>query len=302
VISPVVHHIAVLVCCVGAWRLLSTGQWTWRAPRLGVALWQLFGFAALTSVLGLPLQVALAPYDAATAVALWRATGDVASGRVPAELGAARLVLAAVTVGGAAAALAAVVGGQWRAVRQRRRHVDALSLVARRDAAAGDAVVLDHPAGAAYCVPGTSIVVVSAGVLRALEEAEVAAVLAHEQAHLRARHDVVLLPFVVARRLLARVPGIRSAGESVALLVEMCADDDAARTHGPEVVHRALVRLGGAGSVAPPGTLAATVAVALRARRLATPVTPLRRSVRILLAVGGASVALTPLSQLLWPV
>jgi Zn-dependent protease with chaperone function len=296
------HHVAVFVCCVGAWRLLSAGRWTWRAPRLGVALWQLLGFATLTSVLGLPLQVALAPSEAATAVALWRVAGDLVSGRVPAGLGPVRLVMLAAVIGCAVAVLAAVGWGQWRAVGLRRRHLDALALVARYDAAAGDAVVLDHPAGAAYCVPGTSVVVVSTGVLRALEAAEVAAVLAHERAHLRARHDVVLLPFLVAARLLARVPGVRSMGEAVALLVEMCADDDAARTHGRDVVHRALVRLAAAGTVGPPGTLAATGAAGVRARRLAAPVAPLRRSVRILLAVGGVSAALTPLSQLLWPV
>jgi Zn-dependent protease with chaperone function len=301
VISPVMHHVAVLVCCVGAGRLLSTGRWTSRAPRLGVALWQLLGFATLTSALGLPAQIALAPYETAPAVALWRAAGDAISGRVPVGLGPVRSAVLAATAGCAVMVLAAVGWGQWRAVRQRRRHVDALALVARHDAAAGDAVVLDHPAGAAYCVPGTSVVVVSAGVLRTLGAAEVAAVLAHERSHLRARHDVVLLPFVVAGRLLARVPGVRAAGESVALLVEMCADDDAARIHGRAVVHRALVRLAGTGSGGPPGTLAATGAVVLRARRLAAPVAPLRRSARILLAVGGVSVALTPLSQLVWP-
>jgi hypothetical protein len=49
----------------------------------------------------------------------------------------------------------------------------------------------------AYCLPGVrSRVVLSEGTLSALTDTEVAAILSHERAHLRARHDLVLEAFI----------------------------------------------------------------------------------------------------------
>jgi hypothetical protein len=299
--SPVVHHVAVLACCAVVWLPLSRARWTWRAPRVGVALWQLLSLAAVASVVGLPLQVALAPYGEPVPLALTRITGDLVAGRAVAVLGPGHLTLVIATLTGVALLGGAVVVGHCRAMRVRRRHLDALALVARPDAAAGGAMVLDHPGAAVYCVPGTSVVVVSAGVLRAFTPAELAAVMAHERAHLRARHDVVLLPFVVAGRLLGRPRWLRAAYESVTLLVEMCADDAAARAQGRAAVRRALLRLVDVAVATPPGTLGAAAGVTARAQRLAGPVDALPAPVRFLLVSAGILIATTPLSQLFWP-
>ena len=69
-----------------------------------------------------------------------------------------------------------------------------------------DVRVLDHEVPLAYCLPGrrTSRVVVSAGTLGLLAGDEVDAVLAHERAHLRARHDLVLEAFDVLHRAFPR--------------------------------------------------------------------------------------------------
>ncbi len=49
----------------------------------------------------------------------------------------------------------------------------------------------------AYCLPGVrSRVVLSEGTLSALSDTELAAILSHERAHLRARHDLVLEAFI----------------------------------------------------------------------------------------------------------
>ena len=79
------------------------------------------------------------------------------------------------------------------------------SLLAHGDPKAPGALVIDYPAAAAYCLPGIrSQIVVSVGTLDLLAPAELAAVLAHERAHVRARHDLVLIPFTSLRRAFPR--------------------------------------------------------------------------------------------------
>jgi Zn-dependent protease with chaperone function len=143
-------------------------------------------------------------------------------------------------------------------VRARRRHRALLALIARH----GDegTLVLDHPAAAAYCLPGTfqSRVVVSAGTLELLDRAELAAVLAHERAHVRERHDLVLIPFASLRQIF---PGFRLVArcmDAVELLIEMRADDRAKRHRHPRLLATALLRFAAARpAAAPSGALAA---------------------------------------------
>ena len=113
----------------------------------------------------------------------------------------AGLVLLALLVWILLAASAAVL-------RARQRQRALLSLLAHGDPKVPGALVVDYPTAAAYCLPGLrSAIVISAGTLDLLDSAELAAVLAHERAHLRERHDLVLLPFVA---LPVRLPGRRS--------------------------------------------------------------------------------------------
>src|SRR5204862_7881841 len=103
-------------------------------------------------------------------------------------------------------------------LRARRRQRELLSLLGHGDPKVPGALVVDHPAAAAYCVPGLrSRIVVSAGALNLLDQAELAAVLAHERAHLRARHDLVLLPFGALVRAFPRARLARRAQVAVAL-------------------------------------------------------------------------------------
>ena len=107
---------------------------------------------------------------------------------------------------GASAALLALlcwvlIASAGAVLRDRRRHRALLSLLAHGDPKVPGALVVDYPAAAAYCVPGLrSRIVISAGALDLLDQAELAAVLAHERAHLRERHDLVLLPFTALAR------------------------------------------------------------------------------------------------------
>jgi Zn-dependent protease with chaperone function len=97
--------------------------------------------------------------------------------------------------------------------------------------------------------------VLSEGILTTLTDSELAAVLAHERAHLRERHDLVVLPFVAWGATAAWVPGMAKAQAAVAALVEMRADDVANAHVGSAALAGALRRVNGAGSLVSDQTL-----------------------------------------------
>lgn len=190
------------------------------------------------------------------------------------------------------------IGTNLRAARARHRElVDALAEPDDGGRAAGIRV-LAHATPTAYCLPGRrSRVVLTQGALTALPTDELAAVLAHERAHLRGRHDLLIEYFTVLHH---SVPGpVRSpeALREVRLLVEALADRAAVRTSGPLTTARALMTL--AQGQAPEASLGAggDGTTAARMRLLAAdPVSPLVTAVMYLYA--GVVVAL-PLT-LLW--
>jgi len=182
----------------------------------------------------------------------------------------------------------------------RRRQRELLALLAHGDPKAPGALVVDYPAAAAYCLPGIrSQIVVSAGTLNLLAPAELAAVLAHERAHVRARHDLVLIPFTSLRRALPRSAVTAQAYRTVALLVEMMADDRALRVRGliPRELATALLRFGTAGADgAPAGALAAAEGeLTARVNRLLTPPRPLPRHTQLAVITGSAALVALPL-------
>jgi beta-lactamase regulating signal transducer with metallopeptidase domain len=189
------------------------------------------------------------------------------------------------------------------AIGARRRQRELLALLAHGDPKVPGALVVDHPAAAAYCLPGLrSKIVVSAGALELLGPAELAAVLAHERAHLRERHDLVLLPFTALRRAFPRFGRFADAYYSVALLVEMLADDRVLRARPARELVSALVRVGTAGQV-PAGALAAMEGsegeVAARVSRLLHPARPLPAPVVAGICCGAALLAAAPIALLL---
>ncbi|MBB5917387.1 Zn-dependent protease with chaperone function [Nocardia transvalensis] len=107
-----------------------------------------------------------------------------------------------------------------------------------------DAVVLAVGAPAAYSVAGKhGTVVVTEGVIAALRTDQLAAVLAHERAHLDGRHHLLLAATRGLTSVFPRVRLFATGAAEVALLLETIADDAAARLHGPDAVLRALVTL-----------------------------------------------------------
>ncbi len=216
---------------------------------------------------------------------------------------------------GASAALLALlcwvlIASAGAVLRDRRRHRALLSLLAHGDPKVPGALVVDYPAAAAYCVPGLrSRIVISAGTLDLLDQAELAAVLAHERAHLRERHDLVLLPFTALARAFPWSVLVQRSYASVALLVEMLADDHAARQRPARELVTALIRVGAAGA---PGTPAGTLAAAeegaegeggvtARVERLLTPAPGLSLAALILITSTAAALVVVPAALLVMP-
>lgn len=203
--------------------LLARARWLRRTPLSTMLLWQGVALAAVLSALGAGLSLASQGWSPPAALAL-----------VVTAVVAVRLGMAGHRVGTSLRAL-------------RRHHREQLDLVTQRR---GRLAVLETEQPLAYCVPSlrTSRVVVSQGALDRLAPDELDAVLAHERAHLRARHDLVLEAFSVLHRAFPRWVSSASALREVRMLVEVLADQTAARDAGASALGRALVGLAGAPS------------------------------------------------------
>ena len=253
--------------------LLARASWTQRAPRASVVLWQSIALAAVLSAFSAGIAIASrlfvpGPDGRPTATItseidalgwpLW--TVYVVVFTLTLMIGA-RLIVSVIRVG--------------IATRRRRAHhrmlVDLLGISPGEvpsQVCSHDLRVLDVEQPLAYCLPGVrSRVVVSEGTLTALSDSEIAAILTHERAHLRARHDLVLEMFTAVHAAFPRFVRSASALDAVRLLIELLADDAAVRTAGPTSLARALVAC--ASGRTPSGALAAGgPTTLLRVRRL----------------------------------
>jgi Zn-dependent protease with chaperone function len=245
-----------------------------RAPREALLVWQAVSLAGVVAALAVAPAATLSTTLPRWGVVL--ATGFSAAMLV-------RLLWSGHTIGTGLRA-------------QRRGHrtlVDALGTDT------GDHVrVLAHPTPTAYCLPGLRRrVVLTEGTLATLPPEELAAVMAHERAHLRARHDLVLEFFTVLHRAVPARLRAAPALREVHLLIEVLADRVARRAVGPVPLARALVALA-AGSH-PDTALGATedrASTAARMRLLAEPPAP--RWLRASMLAFAAGVLAAPVALL----
>jgi hypothetical protein len=304
---------AVAVGSVRSARAMLRASWPRRSPAAAILLWQALGLAGGLAAVGALLAIGVSGPGNHVGVigGLAVLVGRVESGQLIAPHQSPVLTALRLTFLMAGFALLAVLYSVLAvafadAIGARRRQRELLALLAHGDPKVPGALVIDYPAAAAYCLPGIrSQIVVSVGTLDLLAPAELTAVLAHERAHLRARHDLVLIPFTSLRRALPRSAGIAEAHRTVALLVEMMADDRALRVRGllPKELATALVRFGTAGAdCAPAGALAvAEGELTARVLRLLTPPPPLSRAAQAAVVLTAALVVATPLLLLVTP-
>lgn len=205
------------------------------------------------------------------------------------------VALLAVTAAVATNTTRRVIVTLYKTRRANRRHVDAVRIIGRpTDHAGVVAITADQPT--AYCVSGgrQRAIVVTTAALELLNPQALAAVLAHERAHLRGRHHHVIAILSTLAAALPRLPLMRAAARSVPALLEMCADDAATRRHGREPLLAGLVTLSTRLRL-PDGVLAAAgTAVTDRVARLMQPQRSIRwhpRSLTMLLIVIGTAAA-----------
>lgn len=278
-------------------RSLAAARWPARDAVGGLLVWQAVGLAGGMSLLGAGVLYGLAPLGRSLPSAFAAAVRDPLA---LVSVGPAHLVALGLTLLLALRLLGVLAGITVRTLRARRRHRDLLDILGTPWPDVPGARVLEHPLPVAYCLPGLrSRLVISAGVLDSLEPAGVRAVLAHERAHLRERHDLVVLPFVAWGATAPFVRGMVCAQLAVATLIEMRADDVAANEdeQQPEVLVGALRTMGGS---APAAALSSfTSDLDRRVARIVEPPPPLSRTRRALVRAGAVALVLVPTALLL---
>lgn len=261
---------AVLVAAAAP-RLLARAAWPHRAPVAAVTLWLALAFSFVAAVLLALVHLAV-PIDSGHGPFGWLSVCGstlVAHMHSPPSAAAAAFGLSAAAVV-LARLLATTVSSIVGAARKRGEHARLLALVACRDQALG-VLVLDHGTPAVYCLPGRCPrIVVTSGAMEALTEPQLAAVIAHERAHIAGRHHILIALAEAFDRAFPRLPLARTARAEVELLVEMLADDRAADRHDRHLLATALYEVAAGG--APRPALAAGGPSALaRMRRLLRP-------------------------------
>jgi Zn-dependent protease with chaperone function len=279
-------------------RMLARAHWPARDPVGGLLVWQAVGLSGGLALLGAGVVYGVAPLGSSLTAALPVIVRELVAGRLPAGLGILHILALLLALALALRLVGVLVAVSFRTMRVRARHRDLVDLLGTPWPAVPGAHVLDHPVPVAYCLPGLrSRLVLSAGVLDALDVDGVRAVLAHERAHLRERHDLVVLPFVAWGATAPFVRGMVCAQIAVAALIEMRADDVAACRVAPSQLTGALRSMGGA---APAGALSSfTAALDHRLRRITTPPPPLPLVLAVLVRLAAVALVALPTGLLL---
>lgn len=199
-----------------------------RSPRAALVAWQAVTVGAIVAAL------AAGPAAVAAVLALdlpYRHSGLLGLMGALSGFMLARLLVSAHRIG-------------LRLRRARRQHREVVDIIAHHEDRRTR--VLAHPEPTAYCLPGRNErVVLTQGTLDRLPEDQVRAVLAHEAAHLSARHDLLLEFFTVVHETVPAPLRQEAAMREVRMLIEALADRAAVRSVGELSTARALLALAG---------------------------------------------------------
>jgi Zn-dependent protease with chaperone function len=277
VITTVLLAYAVVAGSLGV-RLLSRMRWLERSPGLGILARLVVGATIPLALLGAALSILTATSAGHSAVDVFHACimvvrSTFAGPLAPSWAGVLGLVLVGIVL--RVPVLFVVDLRRGHLARQAQR--SQLWLVATRRIRGDDLLVVDHPLPLAFCLPGRArTIIVSTSAVASLTPAELTAVLAHERAHLRGHHHLILAWARSVAKGLWFLPDLRRIITEQARLLEMAADDRAVRATSAPVVAAALLRLVNA----PTGEHALGAvehAVAARIARLASADRPIRR-------------------------
>jgi Zn-dependent protease with chaperone function len=265
------YSIAVIVVGPPVLRMLT---WGGQAPRFGVAAW----LTAIGSVL--LTWAAAAVLVVVDVVRHWNQRGEIVASCLlrlhGVAVGDAGLLpqIAVLGVAVTVTATMAFIGVRLTRVVARLRarahaHAEAVRVVGHRTDHR-DVVILAADKPAAYCVTGRPpAIVVTSGAVATLDAQQLNAILAHERAHLAGHHPNVVAALRSLATVFPRLPLMAAAPGQVERLLEMCADDAAARQHGSRALLSGLLTLSGAAPAEALG--AAELAVLSRAERLILP-------------------------------
>lgn len=228
--------------------LLARATWPYRSPVAGVVLWQSLALGAVLSISA-----------AALTTALWLVTQDLTWWKIVLHV----LILA----------MGPLVWWRfWWAFGQvwsetstrRRRHRELVDLLGEPHGALPAVRILAERTPVAYCIPrlGDARVVISQGTVDALDEDALQAVLEHERAHVRTRHDLVLEAFGVMHKAFPSVLRTDASLRQSQVMIELMADDAARKVTGDPPLARAIIAL--SGGTAPDGTVGGSVEALVR--------------------------------------
>ena len=179
------------------------------------------------------------------------------------------------------------------------RHCRIAWLIGERRLGPTDALLLDTAERCVYCVAGRpAAIVVTRGALEALNDTQLAAVLAHERAHLDERHHLLVALTRGTAAVLPRVRLFRAGARAIARLIEMRADDVALRGHTAPALAGALLALSGGTPLAATALGATSSDVTERVERLLVPPAAERASTRAQLGVAMAMLLVAPVLSL----
>ncbi|KPC64511.1 M56 family metallopeptidase [Streptomyces chattanoogensis] len=229
-------------------RLMARSDWPDREPVLALWVWQCV-VAGVLLCCGLAMSL--------SAAAAWESVRSPVFGLAP------RVVVEAYALnayGPWAGALAVSLagGGAWTAValtrevraaraRRRRRRADLLRrapLLPGEEPSGQRLVVLEGDRPQAWRLQQSSPqLVITTSALRRLKGRQLDALIAHEQGHARARHDLLLYCASALAAGFPQVPVFAAFRDQVHRLVELAADDSASRRFGRLTIALALVEL-----------------------------------------------------------
>lgn len=233
---------SALLVLLGGPFALAAGTWPLRRPRLALALWQ--------AIIAAVAAISLAALSLCIAVAVAADDGD----RLPWLVSAAALVVAwggLAAVGGAASVLGVRIGqlrAADRAVRDEAESLIGACSPHPSRVCGHNVTVIETASPLVFSVPGrTPTIVLARCVQERLDAEQLRAVVEHERAHLSQHHDRVRRFALLSSACLSGRWGTRRFERAANLLIELAADDAAARVCGPEPLAGALAALSAAG-------------------------------------------------------